>query len=253
MEIINETKQMLDEARQLAAVTKSISVVSYEDYLLAGENFKEVGQKIKLVKEKFKPAKDAAFAAHKKVCALEAEIIGPYEEAQSFLKNKIISWDREQKRLEEERAAQARREAEELARQENERLKKEAEERDRKEKEEKAALAERLKAAGFEEEAKEIEEIVEKPFEEPAQVPVIIPPPVEKLERVSGIAIRTKYVAKVVDFKALIQAVAEGKLPSIALLPNQKFLDEQANSFKKEFRMDGCVAEEIATAARTGR
>jgi hypothetical protein len=56
-----------------------------------------------------------------------------------------------------------------------------------------------------------------------------------------------------VNFKALIKAVAEGRIAEIALLPNQKFLDEQANSFKKEFRMEGCISEEISTAARTGR
>lgn len=254
MEIIEETKELLNEARQLSAVTQSMVVVTHEEYLLAGENFKEIGKKIQLVKEKFKPSKDAAFKAHKEICALEKSVLDPMMDAESFLKRKIISWESEQRRIEREAAIKAQKEAEEVARRERERKEKERAEQAKKDEEERLKVAEQLKKMGFEEEAKEVEEI--KQVEQvilPEEVPVIVAQPVEKIERVKGVGIRTKHEAEVYDFMALIKAVAEGRQPTKCLLINQKFLNDQANSLKEECRIDGCRIVEVASVARSGR
>lgn len=252
--MIEETKELLNEARQLSAVTQSMVVVTHEEYLLAGENFKEIGKKIQLVKERFKPSKDAAFKAHKEICALEKSVLDPIMDAESYLKRKIISWESEQRRIEREAAIKAQRDAEEVARRERERIEKERAEQAKKDEEERLKVAEQLKKMGFEEEAKEVEEI--KQVEQvilPEEVPVIVAQPVEKIERVKGVGIRTKHEAEVYDFMALIKAVAEGRQPTKCLLINQKFLNDQANSLKEECRIDGCRIVEVASVARSGR
>jgi hypothetical protein len=253
--MIEETKELLNEARQLSAVTQSMVVVTHEEYLLAGENFKDIGKKIQLVKEKFKPSKDAAFKAHKEICSLEKSVLDPMMDAESFLKRKIISWEGEQRRIEREAAIKAQREAEEVARRERERKEKERAEQAKKDEEERLKVAEQLKKLGFDEEAKEVEilnEIQSIP-EFVEEVPVIVAQPIEKIERVKGVGIRTKHEAEVYDFMALIKAVAEGRQPTKCLMINQKFLNDQANSLKEECRIDGCRIVEVASVARSGR
>jgi hypothetical protein len=71
----------------------------------------------------------------------------------------------------------------------------------------------------------------------------IIAPPVVLLSpapsKPTGSVTRTIYSAEVTNFKELVEAVASGKVPLMALLPNDQFLNQQAKSFKEGFSMPG--------------
>lgn len=78
-------------------------------------------------------------------------------------------------------------------------------------------------------------EIAEDIMAEPMTVaPVIIPNAIK-----SDAKFRTIWDVEVVDFDALIQAVVDKKISNIALLPNEKFLREQARSFKQHLQIPG--------------
>jgi hypothetical protein len=68
-----------------------------------------------------------------------------------------------------------------------------------------------------------------------------------KLENVST---RDKYRVEIVDLMELVKAVAKGKLPLTMLLPNQKELDNLAQSYKNAMQIPGCkiVCDQVLSA-----
>ena len=71
-------------------------------------------------------------------------------------------------------------------------------------------------------------------------LPVIIPTTVPAKTR--GKVERTTWKSEVVDFGKLIRAVAKGEVLSLALLPNQKWLDSRADSDREGMSIPGVVA-----------
>lgn len=65
--------------------------------------------------------------------------------------------------------------------------------------------------------------------------PVILPNDIPT----GGPVLRKIWDFEIVDFDELIQAVADKRYSSVALLPNEKHLREQANSFKEHFKIPG--------------
>lgn len=59
--------------------------------------------------------------------------------------------------------------------------------------------------------------------------------PMEKPDyKIEGIAKRKTFKALTNDLMALVKAIAEGKAPIDCVVPNEKFLCEQARAMKKE-------------------
>jgi len=84
-------------------------------------------------------------------------------------------------------------------------------------------------------EAEASPEMADEILSEPITVaPVVIPSKIKTVAK-----FRTIWAAEVFDFDALVKAVADGRAPSIALLPNEKFLNEQARSFKHLLNISG--------------
>lgn len=122
----------------------------------------------------------------------------------------------EKKRLEAQAAV------EEVARKEQERLEKEAA---------------RLEAKGKTEQAEMKREIAAAVV---APVVHAAPPKIEGLNKPA----KRWRCNREVDKMTLIKAVAEGKVPALALDENFAFLDNQARQLKAEFNYPGCKAEE---------
>lgn len=147
----------------------------------------------------------AAHTSWKKALAKKAQYWKPVDDEAKQLKAKI---------------GEFKRKAEEERRLEEDRLTKEAI----------AAEEERRKA-----EAEASPEMAAEIMAEPITVaPVVIPNEIK-----TNAKFRTIWAAEVVDFDLLIKSVAEGKVPSLALLPNEKFLNEQARSFKHLLNING--------------
>lgn len=121
----------------------------------------------------------------------------------------------EKKRLEAQAAV------EEVARKEQERLEREAA---------------RLEAKGRTEQAE-----VKREIAATVVAPVVhaAPPKIEGLNKPAK-----RWKCTVTDKMALIKAVAEGKVPALALDVNDAFLNNQARQLKAEFNYPGCKAEE---------
>ena len=66
-----------------------------------------------------------------------------------------------------------------------------------------------------------------------------IPPVVMEKQRVAGVTIRAVWKAEVTDLRALVKAIAEGKVPLAAIEVNLSFLNKQAGSLKGEMAYPG--------------
>jgi hypothetical protein len=74
----------------------------------------------------------------------------------------------------------------------------------------------------------------------PPPPPVILP---RSTPKVPGIAMTTRYSARVVDMKALLGAILAGKAPMMAVSANMVFLNQQARSMKETLQYPGVVVD----------
>jgi hypothetical protein len=75
---------------------------------------------------------------------------------------------------------------------------------------------------------------------------------VVEAHKVEGISLPTTWVADVLDADALVQAVAKGKAAKQAVIPNQKWLDEQAQACGQDLRIPGVVPRKKTTLSARG-
>ena len=102
-----------------------------------------------------------------------------------------------------------------------------------------AEIAKELKAKGLAELAKEIKN---------REVNVIVKKEELKTDNLST---RKTYKANVIDKMALVKAVAEGRIPIMAVDVNMTFLNNQARMLKNELKYDGVeVVEESGITYR---
>lgn len=162
--------------------------------------------------EKWKEAKKLADTNRAALVAEKDAAEAPIREAEGIVTKEILRFDAE----ETERREREYREAEEKA-------KREAEE---------AALA----AAVDAEEAGAPPEEVAAIVAAPVFVPVVPPQAAPKL---AGTAKKENWKFEVNDFPALLRAVAAGKVPSAALMPNEVFIGAQVRASKGTIQYPG--------------
>lgn len=199
------TEKIEKSIKPVVAQAGSILIDSPETYTGAIDFLKEVKGAQKRVSDFFAPMKTAAYDAWKAICSREKEVLGPLTEAESEVKRKALTYQREEerKRAEEERRLQA--EADEAARKERERLEKKA-----------AKLKTPEKREALLEEAKTIE------------APVISI--ASRAQKVVGVATRKIWRARITDEKAI---------PREWLVPNEKALNEFAKATKGKMVVPG--------------
>lgn len=64
---------------------------------------------------------------------------------------------------------------------------------------------------------------------------------VPPLPTAAGTYNREKYSCEVHDLKELVKAVLAGTVPAMAIMANEKFLDNQARQMKEDFNYPGCT------------
>jgi hypothetical protein len=152
----------------------------------------------------------------KKFMSEFAPSIDALRRAAETVKRKALVYSQEQERVARERQAQA----EEAARKERQRLQREAD---------------KLEAAGKVEKAEAKRDLAD-------ALPAVVMPPA--LAPVKGsITYRDKWRAKVTDLPALVRCIAARPEYLALISVNQSELDRLAGVFKKEFSLDGVVAE----------
>ena len=192
---------------------KGLTISSPIEYEQFKEGLLQVKDRLKKIDEKTDPMKAKTWEAHQATLAFIKEAKTPYLNAEVFFKKEIGRYltDEEIKRkAEEDRLRLIAQKAEE---------------------ERRLQEAIQAEAEGSPEEAEAILN------EEPA----FIPPPIlpKTVQTGSGISMRTAWSCEVTDLKALVQAVANGKVPLMAIQANTVFLGQQARSLQSEMKYPG--------------
>ena len=123
-------------------------------------------------------------------------------------------------------------EQERIRREQEEKLRKQAEAEEKKKRE---ALEERARKAAEAGKAEKAEELRQKA----AEVQVVVPSLASTVEKVNGLSFRDNWSAQVVDLRALVKAVADGKAPLNFLMANQPVLNSQARATKDSMPVPG--------------
>lgn len=213
---------MADEAKQLLVDAQQFKVTSDAEYEIAGLDLKRIKDKMRALDDMRKNITRPIDAAKKAVMDFFRGPEDFLKNAESAYKRSMLNYQQEQERIRKAEEVRIR----ELQRQEQERLAREAEEAEK---------------AGDNETA---EAIIQQAAEMPAAIVPRRDPP-----KVAGVKTQVRWSATVKDKMALIRAVAEGKVPDIALEVNTKFLNQQAVSLKSALNIPGVVAESKETIA----
>lgn len=162
------------------------------------------------------PLKKAAWNAHKGIMDKFNEADRPAEQAEHLVKAAIRKWDDDQAKIQQALQRKAQEEAE------------------AKEREERLAAAVMAEESGAEKE--EVESILSSPT---TAVAAPVEPTYQKAIGVSG---RDNWKAKVVDLKALVKAVAAGKVPITYIEANESLLNARAKADRETLAIPGVVA-----------
>ena len=114
----NENKEILVLEQNTNSIVEQINGIvindqeTYENAVSIAKKIKEANNQ---VKEYWKEPKEAAAKAHKDICAKEKLMLEPLKQAESILKNKLVTYTEEQKRKAAEEERRIREEQERLA------------------------------------------------------------------------------------------------------------------------------------------
>ena len=210
---MDQIQEVDQKALSVIEEANLVTVTTSETYTQAGGLWKSIKDMRKQVEDTFSPIITKAHQAHKEAIAQRDKIMVPLTKAGKTVKYAMEKYDHEQEQIRLQEEARLR----EIARKE----------------EEERQLAEALEAEqnGEKEEA---ETIIEAPAHVP---PVVVQKTTPKLQ--GGPVYRTIWQHEVVDFKALVKAVASGQAPILALQANDVFLGQQARSLKDTVKFSG--------------
>lgn len=224
-----EDHLLVEECRALVvALDNSITVITDDtSYQSVCMRLKNASANIKAIEEHLEPMIEARHKAHKRLTELRARLTSPHQEIKTRDSRLVGTYQADQQRraLEETRRQQA--------------------EADKKAAEERSAQAEQLATEGRVEEGVAMLEQTE-----------VIPEPVyvaPSTPKVSGIsAPRYTYSVELLDFKALVKAVAEGKALIGLLTFNQSAANNLAKVEKDNFSVPGCKVHKTASSSTSG-
>jgi hypothetical protein len=216
-----EETQVVAARAGLAPVLETARAIVVSDaasYETACKLSQECAKRIKHVEAEFADAREKTHAAWKAVTTLIASLVDPMKKARELIDGKTVKWYREDKE---------RKIIEEMRRVEEER---------------KRLEEERLRNAVALEEAGRAD-IAEALFAEPVAAPVVeIEKPVVKCS-----AYRENWQFEVLDFPALVKAVAEKRTNIGFLMANESALRAQAKSLKAACSIPGVRVYDAGT------
>lgn len=206
VEVRHQHETILSQAQTLASSIRDD--ISFKE---AGKFLVAIKTKLNAWQNKMAPAVKAAFDAHRKLTQTVLEIADPLRKAEAILKPAMAKYDWDQR--EKARVERERLEREERARQEEARLE----------------MAAELEKSGKKEQADDV-----------LNMPITAAPVKEpELAKTEGITYRDYWSFEVIDAMELVKAVAAGVVPLMAVLPNDKFLGQQARALKEQFKFPG--------------
>lgn len=223
---------MRTQAPELLTRAEALQVRSDADLSLAGELARAAAALKKNIRALFVKPKRKADEAKQAILDEERGLLAPLERADALLRRKMEDYVRERQR-------QAREEAERRA----------AEERRRREDEavsQAARLEDLAHATGDEHYQRAAEQTLAAPVRPPTAA--VAPP------RVDGVGFRKRDPkVQVLDLTALARAVADGRVPPQAILPNQRWLDLEAKQRGPLYDVPGTAVIEDDTPRTTVR
>lgn len=222
-----EQVKVKTEALAVVEFAKAMSVTDDVSYRAAGEFLKQIKTASNKVTSVFKPMKTQAHKAWRTICDTENEMLDPLTEAEVYLKEQLGDYTlKVEEQQNEERArlqSTAQSESDEAV----------------------------LEAAYAAEEAG-APELAQAILKQESHVPAVVLPSAAPATK--GISARKSYEAHVTNLRALVAAVAAGKVPVMAILPNMPFLKNQANQMQNLFSYPGVKAVAKRTiAVRAGK
>lgn len=207
--------ELKKSAPLIVRLAREFNVASLDDYRVAANELKKIKQRRDALDAARKQITRPLDEAKARVMDLFKPVIALLDEAETLYKRTMLAYSDEQARIQREQQAKL----EEEARKERERLAREAE---------KAA------AKGRTERAEELQQ---------RAAATVAPVVAAAAPTAAGVHERTVWKCREeVDVVELCRAVAEGKVAPLAVLPNMKFLNEQARSLEDHFNIPGCKA-----------
>lgn len=224
MEVVHQEIQA-DVAPIIAnAQAMAAGVTNQEGYNAAGAYLLRVKEARKKLTDALEPFVQSAHKVWKEARKRADEFYGPVDEAEAIVKPAMAAWweKEERERLRKQQEA-------DLAAQKAE---------------EERIVAEAVKAAEIGNHA-----AADAILEQPVMVaPVVMP----AASQVKGVSMRELWQYELTDLKALIKAVAEGKVPMGAVSANAAFLGQQARSLKGEMKYPGVRVWSVKSVAAGG-
>jgi hypothetical protein len=209
-----EVKALVQQASAMLASAEAFKVVTAADYEQAAASLKTVKTRQKELKALRETITKPMLAALEAARALFRRPEDTLKRAEDLLKAAMSDYDEEQERQRRE----AQRKLDEAAERERRKL---------------AQQAGRAAAKGDTEKAVELNERA-------AMTVAAIAQP--QAPAVAGISRRENWRAEVIDLRALIQGVADGRVPLAAVEANRSFLNGQARALRAELRYPGVRA-----------
>jgi hypothetical protein len=213
-----------DTEKMLAAIGTEVHIATSEDYEDAAATLQRIKSRSKELDDLRRSLTRPLDEAKRRIMDLFERPMVMLTNAEVAIKRGVLTYQREQERVRAEEEARLR----EQARKEQERL---------------LARSQRASAAGKDEMAEVLEE-------QASMVPV--PIVVSDTPRISGLSTRLTWHAEIVDWTALIRAVAEGHVPEVVLLPNLVVLNAQARALKTALDYPGVRAVSDSVVAAGG-
>ena len=222
---IEETAQAAVSSTEVALrEAEALEIASEDEYQGASLTLREVKTRAKDIEDQRKRILRPLDESRARIMALFRPAQDNLAEAERLLKQGMLAWTQGQERLRREEEARLA----EVARKEAERLQKRAD---------KAA------AAGHYEQAAVLGGAADA-----VTAPEVVPP-----RKPYGTSTRMVYKAEVVDKVALIQGVAEGKVPPDVITVNMPYLNQAVRALKDNLKWPGVeVAKEEIVVAQTG-
>jgi hypothetical protein len=222
-----DTAELEAEGSALVLRAQSLEITDDESYTAAVQFMNDCVTRRRVIADKFAKPKRDAHAAHKSICALEAELLLVVDKAEREAKRRLAAYKLEQERRAEEERRRLEAEARRI---EEERI---------------LAEAQEAQDAG---EVDEAEAIISEPIAPP---PVRVAPPVPKI---AGVSFRESWQFEVTSLMDLVRHVAAHPEDANLLQANTSAIRSLVISRKSLCKIPGVrVWNEQAVASRGPR
>ena len=246
-DVVTLTKALEQHALSLVGEAGTLVIQDPLGFAKAGEMLRAIKSYLLKVEDVLGPVIRATHAAHKTAVEQKNRLEAPALEAERRLKSARVTYQSEQKRLEEAARAVAQRERERL---EAEATIAAATEADRPRKQTEEERLERALAAEAQGDTALAERLVAEPIPEIAPRPVVVFTPTIETPELEG-TFRQTWKGEVTDFAFLVKSVAAQEAPLTLLKIDQVALNGLARALKGSLNIPGVRAvAEVTEAVR---